>query len=469
VHFTLKENGTEIVVASPEGFSVNDFIYIKDTSAGGEEKSFKIDKISNNRITFKGTPDWPVDVYEDTTIITAKRWVPTSVKSQEFCIKAVFGENEIVETFDKLSIDETSPSYFARNGVINDISTLITIEDARPSPGLPPGSPDDLPALVSKPLTGGNDGINNIEASDYIGTITATGERSGLNALEAEDEVNIIAIPDVMMSFGGGNGIISPDDVELVQLAMISHCEKLKDRFAVLDSIRRQTVQDVHNWRLDNLDSKYAAIYYPWIKVSDPIKAENGNTRFIPTSGHIAGIYARSDTERGVHKAPANEVPRGVIELERKITTGEHDILNPDGINCIRAFAGRGIRVWGARTISSDPDWKYINVRRLFIFIEESIEEGTQWVVFEPNDEPTWARVRRSVSNFLYNVWRDGALQGQKPEEAFFVRCDRTTMTQTDIDNGKLIMEIGIAPVKPAEFVIFRIGQWTGGFEIEEL
>jgi len=187
----------------------------------------------------------------------------------------------------------------------------------------------------------------------------------------------------------------------------------------------------------------------------------------------LAGIYARSDIERGIHKAPANEVIRGIIGFEQIINKGEQDILNPkpNHINVLRDFrkSGRGYRVWGARCITSGPDWKYINVRRLFIFVEESIEEGTQCVVFEHNDEPTWARVRRSVSNFLTNVWRDGALQGSKPDDAFFVKCGRTTMTQTDIDNGKLIMEIGIAPVKPAEFVIFRIDQWSGSSEVEEL
>ncbi|HKE47460.1 MAG TPA: phage tail sheath C-terminal domain-containing protein, partial [Rhodanobacteraceae bacterium] len=182
------------------------------------------------------------------------------------------------------------------------------------------------------------------------------------------------------------------------------------------------------------------------------------------------------DTERGVHKAPANEIIRGLYSdpndptagLQFNITKGQQDILNPRGVNVLRYFPGRGNLVWGARTCSLDPDWKYVNVRRLFIFAEESIDEATQWVVFEPNDEPTWARVRRSVSDFLTRLWMDGMLQGRSAAEAYFVRCDRTTMTQADIDNGKLIMLIGIAPVKPAEFVIFRIGQWTGGSEVSE-
>jgi phage tail sheath protein FI len=190
--------------------------------------------------------------------------------------------------------------------------------------------------------------------------------------------------------------------------------------------------------------------------------------RLIPPGGHVAGIYARSDTERGVHKAPANETVRGVVDLEFQITKGEHDILNPRGVNVIRAFPGRGIRVWGARTLSSNTLWKYINVRRLFIFLEGSIEEGTQWVVFEPNDPKLWARVRAGLTEFLTRVWKDGALFGNTAEEAFFVKCDETTMTQADIDNGRLICIIGVAPVKPAEFVIFRIAQWRGGSSVTE-
>jgi len=180
------------------------------------------------------------------------------------------------------------------------------------------------------------------------------------------------------------------------------------------------------------------------------------------------GIFSRSDQDRGVHKAPANEVVRGAVGLKYLLNTGEQDILNPIGVNCIRSFPGRGIRVWGARTLSSNTLWKYINVRRLFLFLEESIEEGTQWVVFEPNDEKLWARVKQTITQFLTRVWKDGALMGTTTEEAFFVRCDRTTMTQDDIDNGRLIVLIGVAPVKPAEFVIFRIAQWQGGSEVSE-
>ena len=256
---------------------------------------------------------------------------------------------------------------------------------------------------------------------------------------------------------------------------MIDQCEGLKDRFAILDPKPKNVnpdiapdLNDIQNQR-QNYDTKYAAIYYPRLLVYDPVTKIDIK---IPPSGHIAGIYARSDIERGVYKAPANEVIRGITGLELTVNKGEQDILNPSpvNINVLRDFrsAGRGYRVWGARVITSDPDWKYINVRRLFIFIEESIDQGTQWVVFEPNDEPLWQRVKRVITAFLTQVWRDGALMGRKAEEAFYVKCDRTTMTQNDIDNGRLIVLIGIAPVKPAEFVIFRIGQWTGGSSLEE-
>jgi phage tail sheath protein FI len=299
---------------------------------------------------------------------------------------------------------------------------------------------------------------DNAGDGDYVGTDGGPGNRTGLQAFNEIDEVNIVCIP----------GVTS----KTVQTAMITHCETLKDRFCILDSSKDAEMDDIQAQKDDVVSERgYAALYYPWIKV--PIETLENNKikliqEFIPSSGYIAGIYARSDTERGVHKAPANEIVRGALEIKLSITKGEQDILNPKGINCIRAFPGRGIRVWGARTTSSDTLWKYVNVRRLFLYVEESIEEGTQWVVFEPNNEQLWGRVRATITEFLTRVWRDGALMGTKAEEAFFVKCDRTTMTQDDIDNGRLICIIGIAPVKPAEFVIFRIAQFPGGSSITE-
>lgn len=289
---------------------------------------------------------------------------------------------------------------------------------------------------------------------DYVGTEAGgPGKRTGLQAFNEIDEITIVCIP----------GITS----ETVQKAMITHCELMKDRFCILDPEKDADVDNIKAQKEKVVSGKgYAALYYPWIKVAietlekDKVKLVQD---FVPPSGYVAGIYARSDMERGVHKAPGNEIIRGALELKVPITTGEQNILNPLGINCIRSFPGRGIRVWGARTTSPDALWKYVNVRRLLLYIEESLEEGTQWVVFEPNNEKLWGRVKATVTEFLTRVWRDGALMGLKAEEAFFVKCDRTTMTQSDIDTGRLIVVVGVAPVKPAEFVIIRIAQWTGG------
>ena len=276
--------------------------------------------------------------------------------------------------------------------------------------------------------------------------------RKGLTAFKAIDEISILYSPETETVPG------------LIDI-LVEHCEELKDRFAIIDAkenagyISSINPGDVH-------DTKYAAYYYPWLEIIDP---KTGMKRRIPPGGHVAGIYARTDIERGVHKAPANEVTRGAVGLQFKLNDREQKILNPKGVNVIRAFPGRGIRVWGARTLSSDTSWKYVNVRRLFIYLEESIQKGTQWAVFEPNDERLWARINLTITEFLTRVWRDGALMGTKREEAFYVRVDRTTMTQDDIDNGRLIAEIGVAPVKPAEFVIFRIAQVPSGSAINEV
>jgi phage tail sheath protein FI len=290
-------------------------------------------------------------------------------------------------------------------------------------------------------------------------------ERSGINGFEVAEEVTMVCCPDLMALYQAG--AIPMDGVKAVQLAMIAHCENMKDRFAILDCPPGLTPQQMKDWRMKDAgyDTKYGAVYYPWIKIANPA---GGDAMVVPPSGHLAGIYARSDTERGVHKAPANEVIRGVMAVETQITKGEQDILNPIGVNCIRAFPGRGIRVWGARTLSSDASWRYINVRRLFNFVEESIQMGTQWIVFEPNDAALWARIRRDISAFLTMVWRSGALFGLTPAEAFYVKCDAETNPPAVRDLGQVVIEIGLAPVKPAEFVIFRISQWAGGGAVAE-
>jgi phage tail sheath protein FI len=300
----------------------------------------------------------------------------------------------------------------------------------------------------------GDDSIATVDDQMYLGQDDPEPlNRTGIFALLNVPQISIVAIP------GQGSG--------QVQAALIDHCEHTLYRFAVLDPAHADAgLADIQAQR-QAFDTKHAAIYYPWLTIPDPMPTNLSTiTDFpLPPCGHIVGIYARVDEERGVHKAPANEVVQGITGLMRSLAKGEQDILNPSptNINVIRDFRpdGRGIRVWGARVMTSDDNFKYIPVRRLLMFIEQSIDLGLQGVVFEPNAPPLWAQVERVVGNFLTDVWRSGALEGTKPEEAFFVRCDRTTMTQTDIDNGRLIVLIGVAPVKPAEFVIIRISLFT--------
>jgi hypothetical protein len=337
-------------------------------------------------------------------------------------------------------------------------STLIEQFDPMPAdthPFLFPSGPDGLRIKLG---TGGSDGAAPPDAVAVKGADLGPGQKTGLRALEEVDEVAILAAP----------GLTAP----AVQDALIEQCERLKDRFAILDPAPTAAggtpgVPEIIDQR-QRFDTSYAALYYPRI---DMLDALTGATILAPPSGHVAGIYARVDDSRGVHKAPANEVIRDTQDLEVTITKGEHDVLNPLNINVIRNFRAdrRGLRVYGARCLTSDENFRYINVRRLFIFVEESLDEGLQWVVFEPNDERLWARVRQSVTIFLTRVWRDGALMGTKPEEAFFVRCDDSTMSDDDKLNGRLVLEIGIAPVRPAEFVIVRIAQWLGGSAVQEL
>jgi phage tail sheath protein FI len=329
-------------------------------------------------------------------------------------------------------------------------STLSLLERT-PSPGTYPLTAAPSTALVE------------VRPDIVVGDAAA---RTGMAGMEAAEDVTMVCIPDLMALYQAGK--LSMEGVKAVQQAMLDHSANMKDRVAILDCPPGMSPQQIKDWRMKEAgyDSKYAALYYPWIKVANPLG--DGETILVPPCGHMAGIYARSDTERGVHKAPANEIVRGALGLETKITKSEQDSLNPVGINCIRAFPGRGIRVWGARTLSSDAAWRYINVRRLFNFIEKSIELGTQWVVFEPNDMDLWERIKRDIRAFLTRVWRDGALFGATPAEAFYVKCDEELNTVEIRDAGQVIIEIGLAPVKPAEFVIFRLSQWAGGGALAE-
>lgn len=392
------------------------------------------------------------------------------------------------EVFPNLSMDPRHSRYFQT--ILGDINGPLRLSDRRPegeswyvrvhdlaqdltepsrtttleSIRLGPETlVDILPTGRTRParqaLEGGDDSIATLTDDTYIGADNVTPElRTGLYTFVNVDEISIVSVPGQTSA--------------ALQGALIDHCETMRYRFAVLDGQRPpdDSLADVRQQR-QQFDTKYAALYHPWLLIEDPFPTNLANIAdyAVPPSGHVVGIYARTDIERGVHKAPANEVVQGILGLQRILTKQEQDILNPSpvNINVIRDFRhdNRSIRIWGGRVITSDTDWKYVNVRRLLIFIEKSIDRGLQWVVFEPNADPLWARVRRTVGNFLTTVWRNGALEGTKPEEAYFVKCDRTTMTQTDIDNGRLIIVIGVAPVKPAEFVIVRIGLWTAHAE----
>lgn len=314
-------------------------------------------------------------------------------------------------------------------------------------------------------------------------------KRTGLGALSALEDVNMVCVPDLMAGIFRREQIdgaeVGPEVIVMdeqrkqqildVQNMLIAYCERMGDRMCILDPLPGLNPQEMRDTTLDKLggcDHGQAAIYYPWIKVIDEVNKKGGKRyqTFCPPCGHIAGVWARVVNERGVHKAPANETLMGAMALEWDVSKGEQEILNPNGVNCIRTFPGMGIRVWGARTLATvgNPSWKYVNVRRLFNYLEKSMERGLQWVVFEPNDHDLWARVRRNISAFLLTEWREGKLFGQTPDAAYYVKCDAETNPQEMIDLGRLYVEVGVNPVKPAEFVIIRMGQWTGGADKSE-
>lgn len=346
---------------------------------------------------------------------------------------------DVLEVFDNLT-------HLPEAG--NNVATMINTNSklVRVLIGAAPARPRNHQFT---PLAHGSDGAA-VTPADFAGDLDAIdgqealGKGRGLAALAMIREISLLLAPDeVRPGLAPVTGLV------------LDQCEQLRDRFGLVSALE-------HPGDLNQLASprntSYGAFYFPWIQIQD---AADAASRLIPPTGHIAGIFARVDTERGVHKAPANESLRGALGLQATVTQAQQDILNPKGVNVIRALPDRGIRVWGARTMTTDSEWKYVNVRRLAIFVEESIDQGTQWVVFEQSGEALWANVRQCISSFLMNLWLTGALQGARQEEAFFVKCDRTTMTQDDIDNGRLICLVGIAPVRPAEFIILRFQRQT--------
>lgn len=376
----------------------------------------------------------------DTNLLPVK-----TLTTCEFNMEVKFDDQ--VELFENVSFNIEAANFVTKKTAKSDL-IVVEYTGKKQEEIIAPfdevcGRTEDAIFTVSL-LNGSNGSASSISAADYIGTDNGAGKRTGIQSFLDNDMVSIMAIP----------GIVDPN----VQLTLVAHCENLGSRFAVLDVPKdAKKIDDIIAHR-DIFDSDYAALYHPWLEVFDPLDKKN---LAIPPSGSVVGIYARSDNTRGVHKAPANEPVRACVGLDCQFNKGEQDVLNPKGVNLIRSFPGMGIRVWGARTATSNPSWKYINVRRLFIFIEESIKANTNWAVFEPNDEVLWVRVKRTIDVFLTGLWRNGYLAGTATSEAFFVNIGRETMSQDDIDNGRLVCVIGVAPVKPAEFVIFRISQKT--------
>lgn len=429
---TEGNSGTKYRVKNASNFSVGDVVAFTD---GKNRQTNRISSIDGDILMFELPVEGNV---VDTNLVPKK-----TLSSCEADIEIKY--DNLIEKYEFVSLNVKSSDY-----IIDKLSKseLVVVGVKAPEEII------SLYELITGSFTGdayvinlfgGTNGTYEaLSAKDFIGEDKGPGDRTGIQAFIDNNMVSIMAVP----------GITDAS----VQMSLIAHCERVGNRFAILDIAREvRAVNDILNVR-NIFDTQYAAMYHPWVKVMDPLSK---NTAAIPPSGSIAGIYARNDNSRGVWKAPANEVVSGCVGLDCSYTVGEQDILNPKGVNLIRSFVGQGIRVWGARTLSSNASWKYVNVRRLFIYLEESIRQNTNWVVFEPNDQVLWLRVRRTIEVFLSNVWKNGALAGGSEAEAFFVDIGPNTMTQDDIDNGRLVCVIGVAPVKPAEFVIFRLTQKT--------
>jgi uncharacterized protein len=424
------------------------------------------------------------------------------------------------EVFTNLSLDPDDKRYFVRLLNQGDDRTArsqwIQVEDLLPPTTVRTAAqlPDAVKSKLKNQigwLAGGQDGVASLTPNDFIGTFDplATEDLQGLSVLDRVDAVGIVCIPDIhirpvlipdappveesqidpCLPCGEAVPTATPQrpptleqppsfsqaQIFTIQLAVVEHCERHRDRVAILDAVLRTgsekslTIAEIVEWR-SRFDSErgFAALYYPWIRVVDPLKLRGNPVRTIPPCGHIAGVYARSDFTVGVHKAPANAELFWAEDVTVAINDETQGVLNPDGINCIRAFPGRGIRVYGARTVSSNPDWRYVNVRRLMSMIEEAVDESTQWAVFEPNNFTLRQLLIVSISGFLETIWRQGALVGGTKEEAFYIKCDETNNPPDVVDRGQIITDIGVAPTHPAEFIVFRVGRTVEELEIVE-
>ena len=380
--------------------------------------------------------------------------------NQDYTLR-VYEDGALREEIGGLSFSGKSPRVIERT--INERSRVLRVE-VEPVQGMSLAERAPAPGRYTLEVPAPR--AVEVTPADLEGSAT---ERTGYQGLAIAENVTMVAIPDLVTIATREDGSLDDETYLAVQKQLVDWCEASHTRMAILDTPPGLNATRALEWRSKlGRDSAFAALYYPNVVVSNPLArpgATNGE-RFITASpvGHIAGVWARTDASRGVWKAPANEALRGIVRLENEVTSGEQDLLNPEGINCVRSFGSYGTKVWGARTLAkTDPSWRYVNVRRLFNFVEESIRRGTQWAVFEPNDRDLWQRVKRNISSFLRGLWMQGALTGATPDQAYYVVCDESNNPASSVDEGKLIVEVGIAPVKPAEFVIFRISQWQGG------
>lgn len=378
---------------------------------------------------------------------------PTYVVPHTFSLTVRDYERE--ERFERLSMHGASPRFVER--LVTDQSRLVRVRALRPA----------TPAALALPmdhtdarLEGGADGTSNPGPEDFIGYDRGPSERRGLHGLVEHPEIDVIALPDLMAAYERGRAQDTPRrrfrtlrDVEVVQDAVITYCERTRSAFAVLDLPPGADHEEALRWR-QQFDSAHAAFYFPWV-----VTLIGARPVAVPPCGHVAGIISRLDREVGIHKAPANEVVDGVVDLSLLLQDDHLAELNSAGVNCIRPFAARGIRIWGARTASSDPEWRFVNVRRTVSSISAAIERGTQWAVFEPNGPALWKRVTRSIVGFLVGLREKGMLSGSTPEEAFFVQCDDETNAPDDVDRGMMTTRIGLAVTRPVEFIVFRVTQ----------
>jgi hypothetical protein len=437
------ENGDKLASGSVITLSQTDAAGAVTTDTGLRVKSVYAERIPSGMTTYRVELRAGLKQKFDMTI-------DTSVESAEFKLTVIQQGVPSNKEYNNLSMDPEHPNYFAR--VINNDETgpIIAEPFAPPNTTTPPDNrPKEIDLAHALPLSPGqDDSPATLAASDYV---------DALRLLEPIDDVNLVAIPD--------------RTDEQVQLAIIEHCENIADRFAILDS--RPKAQsfgaDSAESQRRNLErpNGYGALYYPWLIV--PV-ASGAGAILVPPSGHVAGVISRTDNIRGVHKAPAGAeaIIQNALGLERNMSDVEQGQLNLMGVNVLRTFAGGGPVVWGARTITKDTNWQYVNIRRLFLFLEESIEEGIRWAVFEPNNLQLWQKLKRTITEFLTRVWRDGALFGETAKDAFYVRIDEALNPPATQALGRLYIEIGVRPAYPAEFIVVRIGIWQGGAEVSE-